>query len=464
MKLFIPITKIDEQKREVWGTAAVEEQDKVEEVFDYATSKPHFQKWSDEFSQRTSGQSLGNVRAMHGNVAAGKVIAINFDDANKTIPIGTKIVDDDAWQKCREGVYTGFSIGGKYKKRWQDGKVTRYTAIPTEISLVDNPCMPGATFGVLKSDGSTEQRAFKVAQRSDTNPDEGKAKYGDVAFADSKNKKYPIDTEAHIRAAWNYINKEKNAGKYSAEDLKTIKGKIEAAWKDKIDKAGPPSAAGKVAKQDVGVEGDAQDQSQDTRQLVAMAQLLMEVQYLIENLGYMAREGDAEPWADLLNDAHTAIMTAIGMCAQETDTATQDMALAAAATQLKKQTEEDEMKPEEIKKIVEDSTKDLVKAVDLAKITESFAKVEAGFKTITEDLTKAAAAKTALEARVKKIEETPQSGGPKLNAEDVNKFEESKDLLMVSLNKAIELTTDPFIKQQLQINRAALEIKAGMSR
>lgn len=65
---------------------------------------------------------------------------------------------------------------------------------------------------------------------------------GDVKFADEDNKKYPIDTEEHIRAAWNYINKKKNAGKYSAEDLKTVKGKIVAAWKKEIDKAGPPSA------------------------------------------------------------------------------------------------------------------------------------------------------------------------------------------------------------------------------
>ena len=63
-----------------------------------------------------------------------------------------------------------------------------------------------------------------------------------MKFADEKNKKYPIDTEKHIRAAWNYINKEKNAAQYAAEDLKTIKAKIIAAWKEKIDQDGPPSA------------------------------------------------------------------------------------------------------------------------------------------------------------------------------------------------------------------------------
>lgn len=85
----------------------------------------------------------------------------------------------------------------------------------------------------------------KIAERDDTSAKEGENKYGDVRFADEKNKKYPIDTAAHIRAAWNYINKPHNAGKYSSEDADTIKSHIVAAWKEKIDSAGPPSAAEK---------------------------------------------------------------------------------------------------------------------------------------------------------------------------------------------------------------------------
>ena len=96
-----------------------------------------------------------------------------------------------------------------------------------------------------------DEKAEKVAQREDTNPKEGKKKYGNVAFADDKNKKYPIDTEAHIRAAWNYINKEKNATNYSPEDVKKIKAKIIAAWKKVIDKDGPPSAGTTKEKADM---------------------------------------------------------------------------------------------------------------------------------------------------------------------------------------------------------------------
>lgn len=243
MRIFAQLTKVDLEKREVWGRAVEEVPDKAQEIFDYATSRPLFDAWSADFEKVTDGKSLGNVRAMHGKTAAGKLIAYLPNDAEKAIDIGVKVVDEGEWAKVAEGVYTGFSIGGEYAKKWQDGTLTRYTAKPSEISLVDNPCVPTARFQVVKADGSTEERAFqKVAARSDVSPKEGEHKYGDVTFADPKNKKYPIDTEAHIRAAWNYINKPKNAGKYSAADLQTIKDHIVAAWKEKISSDGPPSA------------------------------------------------------------------------------------------------------------------------------------------------------------------------------------------------------------------------------
>ena len=70
-----------------------------------------------------------------------------------------------------------------------------------------------------------------IAEREDVSPKEGKSKYGDVKFADEKNKKYPLDTEAHVRAALSYWGMPKNRAKYSSEDQKTIGGKIRAAAK-----------------------------------------------------------------------------------------------------------------------------------------------------------------------------------------------------------------------------------------
>jgi hypothetical protein len=243
MQLFARITKVDEASRIVEGVIADETPDKAGEVFDYAKSKPNFEKWSTDIAKATGGKSLGNVRVMHGNTVAGVTKELNFDDAAKAIVVKAHIADDNEWNKVQAGCYTGFSIGGRYGSKWDDGDLKRYEAIPSEYSLVDMPCNPAAQFTVIKADGSAELRKFeKVAERKDVNPKEGESKYGDVEFADAKNKKYPINTPAHIRAAWSYINKPKNAAKYDSKDLKTIKSRIIAAWKDKIDKNGPPSA------------------------------------------------------------------------------------------------------------------------------------------------------------------------------------------------------------------------------
>ena len=76
---------------------------------------------------------------------------------------------------------------------------------------------------------------------------DGKEPYGHVHYADpgyqkDGKKRYPIDTESHIRAAWNYIHKPHNASKYTPEQVSHIKSKIVSAWKSKIDPKGPPSA------------------------------------------------------------------------------------------------------------------------------------------------------------------------------------------------------------------------------
>lgn len=68
-----------------------------------------------------------------------------------------------------------------------------------------------------------------IDRRDDVNPEDGSREYGDVEFADPVNKKYPIDSEKHVRAAWSYINKESNAAKYDADDLKTIRRRIKRA-------------------------------------------------------------------------------------------------------------------------------------------------------------------------------------------------------------------------------------------
>lgn len=161
LQMFIPLTKVDAAKRLVYGVATAEAEDQAGEICDYATTKPLYEKWSQNIARSSSGKSLGNLRAMHGPVAAGKVTAITFNDEAKQIEICAKVVDDAEWTKVLEGVYTGFSQGGRYVKRWKDtdGR-NRYTADPTEVSLVDLPCLPQATFEMVKADGTIETRSF----------------------------------------------------------------------------------------------------------------------------------------------------------------------------------------------------------------------------------------------------------------------------------------------------------------
>jgi hypothetical protein len=163
LQMFIPLTKIDAGKRLVYGVVTAETPDRGNEVCDYASTKPFYQKWSEEFRKASGGKSLGNLRAMHGKVAAGRVEAIHFNDDDRQIEVCAKIVDDAEWAKVEAGVYTGFSQGGGYVKRWPDENnpdLMRYTASPSEISLVDLPCLPSATFAMIKADGAVETMKF----------------------------------------------------------------------------------------------------------------------------------------------------------------------------------------------------------------------------------------------------------------------------------------------------------------
>ena len=169
LNLFIPITKIDEAKRTVYGTLTHAVADKSGEIIDYPSTKEAYQKWSDDAFERSKGKSKGNLRAMHASVAAGKFTDIVFDDANERIEGAAYVSDDNEWKKCLDGTYTGFSHGGSYAKRWTDpenAKLTRYTPELAEVSLVDNPCVPTATFEFIKEDGSTELRKFNTNQEA----------------------------------------------------------------------------------------------------------------------------------------------------------------------------------------------------------------------------------------------------------------------------------------------------------
>lgn len=161
---FVRLFKVDEAKREVWGVVTAAEPDKDGEICDYETTVPYYKEVVDEMSKATNGVNIFPLRAMHGLTAAGKGIGIEFRDAAQEVFMGFKVVDDAEWKKVAEGVYTGFSQGGRYIKRWKDGDYVRYTAAPGEVSLVDMPCLTRAHFEYIKADGRCEIRKFKKAQ------------------------------------------------------------------------------------------------------------------------------------------------------------------------------------------------------------------------------------------------------------------------------------------------------------
>jgi len=66
--------------------------------------------------------------------------------------------------------------------------------------------------------------------------------YADPGYQPDGRPRYPIDTERHIRAAWDYINRPGNAQRYTTDQVTRIRAAIIVAWKEKIDIEGPPSA------------------------------------------------------------------------------------------------------------------------------------------------------------------------------------------------------------------------------
>lgn len=159
LHITIPITKVDEEQRMVYGYATVEEIDAHGEIITYEASKKAFSNW------------IGNIREMHQDIAVGKAIDIEFDDDAKGVWIGARISEstdgENAWIKVKEGVLAGFSIGGRVndselRTMSVDGKKKAVPVITDyvlgETSLVDNPAVASAIFQIVKSvDGHLEE-------------------------------------------------------------------------------------------------------------------------------------------------------------------------------------------------------------------------------------------------------------------------------------------------------------------
>src|SRR5271170_795579 len=284
MKIYLPIAKVDAESREVRGYASTEACDDQGEIV----------KRDALVAALGDYMKFANIREMHQLSAVGVAKEAAVDD--KGLYVGAKIVDDQAWQKVVEGVYKGYSIGGRITQRDPGDYKTITGLVLNEISLVDRPANPEAVFDYWKAAGAScmpetrfnspfqiwacgvpEHRHLAKAdalkcqeqiagsgvdliaaartaiataegalEKAQSKAAGSEAPYGEVDYADPGSqpdgkKRYPIDTEQHIRAAWNFINRPSNARRYTATQLDTIKARIIAAWKQKIDKDGPPS-------------------------------------------------------------------------------------------------------------------------------------------------------------------------------------------------------------------------------
>ena len=159
LRLSMPFSKVDKERRLVSGFASL---DNLDKQMDIVTS---------EASMNAFAKFRGNIREMHQPLAVGKMINFKedkyFDPETKKFYKGVFVSAyvskgaQDTWEKVLDGTLTGFSIGGRMNK-WDDGYdeksdsqiriIKDYDLV--ELSLVDSPANQFANIvSVEKVDG-----------------------------------------------------------------------------------------------------------------------------------------------------------------------------------------------------------------------------------------------------------------------------------------------------------------------
>jgi hypothetical protein len=234
---FIPFSKVDAAKREVWGIVTAEVPDKDNEVCDYDGSKPYYRALIDEMAKATAGKNFFPLREMHQLSAVGKCIGFEFRDSEKEIYMGFKVVDDNAWKKVDEGVYTGFSQGGNIVGDLTPDPIfkgcNRYVADPSECSVVDNPCLGVAHFAYVKADGAVELRKIRSIAKTEEVSDH--SAQSDVPAGSSQPQAVDFETihkEETKRDGVKYLVEDGDKGSlpYTGPDGKPDHRLMGAAW------------------------------------------------------------------------------------------------------------------------------------------------------------------------------------------------------------------------------------------
>jgi hypothetical protein len=159
VRLSMPFSKVDQERRIVSGFATLDNIDKQSDIVTTDASLKAFAKFR------------GNIREMHQPTAVGKMVSFKedkyFDPESKKFYTGVYVSAyvskgaQDTWEKVLDGTLSGFSIGGRMNK-WDDAYdekadapvriIKEYDLV--ELSLVDNPANQFANvLSIEKVDG-----------------------------------------------------------------------------------------------------------------------------------------------------------------------------------------------------------------------------------------------------------------------------------------------------------------------
>ena len=143
----VPITKIDEEKRMVYGFASTPDLDSDGEIISLDALKNALPEYMEFPTLREMHQAKAIGTTKHAEI---------LDDSKKGkgLFIGGKIVADDAWKLVKEGVLKAFSIGGNVIEK-VDNVIKSLELV--EISLVDVPANKSSVIELWKKESDTKK-------------------------------------------------------------------------------------------------------------------------------------------------------------------------------------------------------------------------------------------------------------------------------------------------------------------
>lgn len=155
-RLFAPLDRVDEDARMVYGVFVTDHP--VVDAWGYATVL----NWDATKAAVEEWRTWGNVREMHQLQAAGVAREIVLREESHEGYVGVYVADDAAWEKVKNQVYKGFSVGFNPQK-WVEStdyeapiEVVDYEIV--EVSLVDRPRDPTARIDLWRAAGKQPEK------------------------------------------------------------------------------------------------------------------------------------------------------------------------------------------------------------------------------------------------------------------------------------------------------------------